>query len=100
VPRCRYLVIVDDPESSPAFAFSSGAFGAIHDLPDVSSRGKTVQDLRSARCATGAACSSFSPLAQRVFAAGGEGCHNPVLTASLCPAMRPRHYGEVCHALG
>jgi hypothetical protein len=25
-PRCRYLVIADDPESSPAFAFSGGAF--------------------------------------------------------------------------
>src|SRR5215208_3943928 len=33
-----------------------------------------------------------------VFAAGGEGCHKPASAASLSPAMRPRHYGEVSHA--
>jgi hypothetical protein len=34
VPRCRYLVIVDDLDYGRAFAFSSDAFG-VHDLPDV-----------------------------------------------------------------
>jgi hypothetical protein len=59
-PRCRYLrrkagvlrcrvrfrVVVLDPEYDRAFAWLrlSGAFG-IHDLPDVSPWGKTVQDL-------------------------------------------------------
>src|SRR5215207_11765425 len=34
-----------------------------------------------------------------VFAAGGEGCHKPASAASLSPAMRPRHYGEVCNGV-
>jgi len=40
VPRCRYLVIVDDIEYYLALAFCD-AFG-VHDLPGVASWGKTV----------------------------------------------------------
>jgi hypothetical protein len=29
------------------------------------------------------------------FDVGGEGCHKPGFAASLYPAMRPRHHGEV-----
>jgi hypothetical protein len=28
-PRCRYLVIADDPQSSPAFAFSGSAYRSV-----------------------------------------------------------------------
>ena len=42
MPRCRYLVIVDDPDGHPALA--GVAFG-VGELPNVSSRGKSVQEL-------------------------------------------------------
>ena len=30
------------------------------------------------------------------FAAGWAGCRKPAPAADLCPAMGPRHHGEVC----